>query len=353
MNRIPATIGDVWLGAVEEGLVTYVLSLKPDRIFILTDSNTQALCLPHILTLLPNSIPISVSPGESSKDLDTCKAIWTEFIRNKASRQSLLITLGGGMITDLGGFAASCFQRGISLVHIPTTILAMTDAAIGGKTGVDYEGLKNYIGTIRFPSFIWIDTRWLNTLPPEEFVNGTAEIIKHAIIGSQHLWAQLKGLRNIEEAEWETLLEESIHVKVGIAGKDPYEQGIRKTLNFGHTIGHAIESHSWQSSYHVAHGQAVALGMLVESRMAVEIGLLHHKVCKEIYDRIMQLLSPDLTILPTFEQLEAFMARDKKNLNDKIGFSLPDDIGSCQWNVNVPEEAIIRSLKWLSAQVIA
>jgi 3-dehydroquinate synthase len=253
------------------------------------------------------------------------------------------------MICDMGGFAAACYQRGIRFCHLPTTVLAMTDAAIGGKLGIDFEGFKNYIGLIRPPSFIWIDQSFLDTLPRIEKNSGLAEIVKHGIIGSRSLWELVSGVDHIENMPWGEIFNLSIPVKVNIVEKDLTEQGLRKVLNFGHTIGHGIESYYLAKGQPVTHGQCVALGMMAESKISSSLGLLKTPDFEAIIDVIICLLN--IVPLPDVEDVIPWMMKDKKRSGGKVGFSLPDGIGSCRWDVPVDIEKVRESFDWLHAQV--
>ncbi|MDQ3017869.1 MAG: 3-dehydroquinate synthase, partial [Bacteroidota bacterium] len=249
-------------------------------------------------------------------------------------------------------FTASCFQRGITFAHIPTTVMAMTDAAIGGKTGVDFNSLKNYIGLIRQPAFIWIDPVFLHTLPHLESISGLAEVIKHAIIGNPAIFHLLGKFDSIEEIQWATLFEESIAVKLRIAEADTNEIGLRKTLNFGHTIGHAIESHFLDSEAPLTHGQSITLGMLAEARMAQLLNLLSDNAFQDICNLILHWLEPIRVTLPTFEILKTLIEKDKKKGKAGVGYSLPTAIGSCRWDVQVEEATERESIHWLTTQVL-
>ncbi|HJW29110.1 MAG TPA: 3-dehydroquinate synthase family protein, partial [Saprospiraceae bacterium] len=227
------------------------------NLFILADSNTHQHCVPLLPSPLLTHQAIIIPAGESNKNLEQCQVIWDKLLQHGADRKSILVNVGGGMICDLGGFAASCFQRGIRFVHLPTSLLAMTDAAIGGKTGVDFKGYKNFIGSFRNPEFILIHRPFLNTLPEAEWMSGLAEIIKHAIIGSTYLWNLIDEAQNENDADWEAIIKESVEVKMKVVEADPEEQGERKILNFGHTVGHALESYYLTKGSPISHGQAI------------------------------------------------------------------------------------------------
>jgi 3-dehydroquinate synthase len=255
------------------------------------------------------------------------------------------------MICDIGGFAASCFQRGIRFAHVPTSLLAMADAAIGGKSGVNFEGYKNYIGQIEAPIFTWIDPSFLATLPKIEMINGFAEIIKHAIIASPPLWELISKYEDLESVDWTSILTENTPVKQKITDADPDEKGLRKILNFGHTIGHALESFFMPNDHPMSHGQAVTLGMLAESRIANQMGLLNEADFIRITSLISRLLSPSPVPLPPMDAFRGWLAGDKKKVSGQVGYSLPEGIGSCRWNMIVEDQYLQESMNWLTTHL--
>ncbi len=353
MNIFTSSLGNIYIGDVQDGLKKVIDDYHPLSVFIICDENTAQYCVPKIEHLTDNVQLILTTSGEKNKNLEACRSIWSAMIEKKADRDSIILNVGGGVVCDMGGFAAACFQRGIRFGHIPTTLLSMVDASIGGKLGVDYEGFKNYIGLIQNPSFIWIDPSFLETLPPLEIKSGMAEIVKHAIIGSQSLWDILSGVMTIDELNWAEIIEENIPVKVKIVESDVREHGLRKVLNFGHTIGHALESFYLANRIPVTHGQCVAIGMMVESRMADSMGLLNSTDFESIMEVISRLLSPEVVSLPGVEIVLPWIGGDKKKSKGRVGFSLPDKIGSCGWDIPVEENVIIESFEWVRAQVKA
>lgn len=349
MKTIRSSLGDLYFGGVDEGLQTLISDQNPSTVFILADSQTAELCVPRVLEAIAANVQVIVIPnGEQHKNLDSCRQIWMSMMTGGADRHSLLLNVGGGMICDLGGFAASCYQRGIRFAHIPTSVLAMTDAAIGGKTGIDFNGLKNYIGLMCSPLFIWIDKEFLQTLPEIEFETGSAEIVKHGIVADKKLFELLSEKNALRDLSWEKVLEESVSVKLSIVESDFFEKGKRKVLNFGHTVGHALESFFLQSPHPLTHGQCVSLGMLIESRMAHLLGILNYQDFIAIISLVDRLLNPVQISMPTFEELKPAIARDKKTNSGLTGYSLPDAIGSCRWDVPVEDWVTIESFHWLS-----
>ncbi len=352
MNTYASPLGDIYLGRIRDGLEPVISQLQPSAVLLLADSNTANFCIPLLEPIFLGSECIIIPAGEQHKTLSSCEQIWDSLIRNGTDRSAVVLNVGGGMICDLGGFAASCYQRGIRFGHIPTTLLSMADAAIGGKTGVNFGGYKNYLGRFEAPSFIWIDPIFLETLPVREIKNGLAEIIKHAIIGSHSLWESLNRYETLDSIHWTDILQENILIKKHITEADPHEKGLRKVLNFGHTIGHALESHLLKGLAPISHGQAVTLGMLAESRIANMMGMLDDKDFQAIIELIHRLLGQVEVTLPSIEEIRPWIQGDKKKSSGQVGFSLPDRIGSCGWNIHVEDQVIASGLDWLATQVV-
>ncbi|MGB4848479.1 MAG: 3-dehydroquinate synthase family protein [Saprospiraceae bacterium] len=351
MKIFSSSLGIIYNGDVRDGLKKVIDDHQPLSVFIICDENTSRFCVPKIESFVDNPQIIVTKSGEQNKNLEACRSIWSSLIEKSADRDSMVLNVGGGVVCDMGGFAAACYQRGIRFAHIPTTLLSMADAAIGGKLGVDHDGFKNYIGLIQNPSFIWIDQSFLETLPPLEITSGMSEIVKHAIIGSKSLWDILLGVHSIEELNWAEVFEENIPVKVKIVESDLKEDGLRKVLNFGHTIGHALESFFLAAREPATHGQCVTIGMLVEARISLSMCLLKSADFESITGVISRLLSPEVVSLPGIEMVLPWIGGDKKKSKGRVGFSLPDKIGSCRWGIPVEENMIIDSFEWVRAQV--
>src|ERR1700759_1222416 len=270
-----------------EELARFANSGKYSRVFILTDENTGEHCLPLVTKHFTedNYDLIEVPYGEENKNIDTCTGIWKLLIDFGADRKALMINLGGGVITDMGGFAASTFKRGIDFVQVPTTLLSQVDASVGGKTGIDLDGVKNIIGTFTQPKAVFIEHEFLKTLPPRQILSGLAEMLKHGLIADAAYWNKLK-FSDLESPSAE-LVYHSVEIKNKVVIEDPHEKGIRKSLNFGHTIGHAIETYSLLNDGNpLTHGEAIAAGMICEAQLsAIKIGLSEDEV-KEITEVI-------------------------------------------------------------------
>ena len=303
------------------------------KIFILVDSNTNEYCLPTFLYELVTEIPfeiIEIEAGEQHKNIETCVGIWEALTALQADRKSLFINLGGGVLTDLGGFVAATFKRGIDFIHVPTTLLSMVDAAIGGKTGVDLGVLKNQIGVFQPPKAILIYDQFLSTLPQNQMRSGLAEMLKHGLIQDANYWEQLNHLQDLNEENLLSLIQTSVKIKNDIVTKDPFEKNIRKALNFGHTIGHAIESYflALNPETPVLHGEAIAAGMVIESYLSFKNDLIDFSTYSEIKLRIEQYFEP-LPLNPeNIEAILPYLLHDKKNIDQKIKFVLLNKIGS-------------------------
>ncbi len=302
------------------------------RLFILTDDNTRRLVLPLLSrqsSAAARAYPITVPPGDVNKNLGSLSAIWTVLQQGGANRKSVMINLGGGMITDMGGFAASTFKRGIRFINIPTTLLSAVDAAVGGKTGINFNGLKNEVGVFNEADAVIISTCYFSTLPREELLSGYAEMLKHGLIDSRDSYDRLLSCR-IADADPErllALLRESVMVKRRIVKEDPHENGIRRALNVGHTAGHAFESLAMRRGHPVPHGYAVAWGCVVElvlSHMLTRFPSAElHRFSIYIYENYG---APDISCGDYNELLE-LMHHDKKNTGRDINFTLLADVG--------------------------
>ena len=322
---------------------------NPASVFILVDSITKELCLPLLGNdeYIRQAKIIEIPSGDSHKNIETLAKVWLFLTENGASRKSLMINLGGGMVTDLGGFAASTFKRGMEYINIPTTILGAVDAAVGGKTGINFNGLKNEIGVINSAKSVLIDVDFFKTLDRENFLSGFSEMIKHGLISSPEVWNHILQfpLENIDYNQLSVLLAESIRVKETIVEKDPTEQNIRKALNFGHTIGHAFESYALESGNPVLHGYAVAWGMIAELYLSYKKTGFPKERLQEAIALIKENYGVFYISCKQYDRLYELMTHDKKNEGDgRILFSLLGDIGDIRINVNVEKKEIFEAL---------
>ena len=335
-------------GNLERDLVNAISECEHDRIFVLTDETTQQLCWQKIKNFkaLKNSTPIIIKATDTHKNLDTLSQVWQALSNGGATRHSLMINLGGGMVTDLGGFAASTFKRGIDFINIPTTLLAMVDASVGGKTGINFGGLKNEIGVFSDSRVVIINTQFLDTLDHDNICSGYAEMLKHGLISDERTWAELVtfDLDNPDLNQLQRMVAESIKVKERIVEADPHEHGIRKALNLGHTMGHAIESFAMRRGTPILHGYAVAYGLISELYMsarktAFPTDRMHQTVrfIRENYGT----LNITCDDYPTLIEL---MHHDKKNTSGIINFTLLGNVGDIRINQTANEEEIKEAL---------
>ncbi|WP_420316307.1 3-dehydroquinate synthase [Ekhidna sp.] len=324
---------------INSNLSDAIETMHPDKIAILVDENTKKYCLPHLH--LSVDAQIEIQSGEQHKTLDTCSHIWKQLTAIGCTRKSLLINLGGGVIGDMGGFAASTYKRGMPFINIPTTLLSQVDASVGGKLGIDFEGFKNHIGVFQDPVRVIVNSEFLASLPERELKSGFAEIIKHALIRSEEQWEYLNG-HSFEEMDWNEIIPKSIAIKNEVVEADPREGGIRKILNYGHTVGHALESHFLDSNTPLLHGEAIAWGMILENDIAVEADILE----KRARDEINSFIRSNYELphnLPNYESLNDHLLQDKKNDALGIRFSLLKKIGACAHDVLV-EEALLKKI---------
>ena len=335
-------------GNLERDLVSAISECEHDRIFVLTDETTQQLCWPKIKNFkaLKDCTPIIIKATDTHKNLDTLAEVWQALSNGGATRHSLMINLGGGMVTDLGGFAASTFKRGIDFINIPTTLLAMVDASVGGKTGINFGGLKNEIGVFSDSRFVIINTQFLDTLDHDNICSGYAEMLKHGLISDEHTWAELVtfDLDTPDLSQLQRMVADSIKVKERIVETDPHEHGIRKALNLGHTMGHAFESFAMRRGTPILHGYAVAYGLISELYMsarktAFPTDRMHQTVrfIRENYGT----LNITCDDYPTLIEL---MHHDKKNTSGIINFTLLGNVGDIRINQTANEEEIKEAL---------
>lgn len=330
---------------LEQVLSEAILACKADRTFILTDETTHRLCLPLVknFSCLKDAQEIVIAAGDINKSLEAVSHVWSSLQQGGASRHSLMVNLGGGMVTDLGGFAASTFKRGIHFINIPTTLLAMVDASVGGKTGINFGGLKNEIGVFNNADCVILDTNFLKTLDTENLLSGYAEMLKHGLISTEKHWAELLNFDLDDVGKLGAIVGESVEVKQRIVTEDPTEKGIRKALNLGHTVGHAFESLALQRQP-VLHGYAVAWGLVCELYLSVaKTGFPVDKMrqtVKFIFDNYgrMPITCDD------YPMLLELMTHDKKNVGGQINFTLLGGIGDIRINQTATKAEIEEAL---------
>ena len=364
---------------IEHDLATAVAKSEHDRVFVLTDDTTHECCLPKVAALLAqyDAVPITIAHGDQHKTLAALGDVWTALQQGGATRHSLLINLGGGMVTDLGGFAATTFKRGINFINIPTTLLAMVDAAVGGKTGVNFGGLKNEVGAFADARFVIINTSFLDTLDAENLCSGYAEMLKHALISDERMWAEHVNfdLSQPDLAELQRMVAESIAVKGRIVAEDPHEHGIRKALNFGHTIGHALEEFAMQQATPsggavvstaptnqtsggaaisnapknrpLLHGYAVAFGLIGELYMSARKAGFPTERLHQTARFIRENYAQTEFTCNDYPTLLNLMRHDKKNTSGVINFTLLHNIGDIRINQTATDEEIREALDFI------
>lgn len=333
---------------LEENLSRAIAQCPHDKLFILTDEHTRKLCLPVIegFNCMKEAVSICIGAGDVHKNVETLVHVWQELGNNGATRHSLMINLGGGMVTDLGGFAASTFKRGIKYINIPTTLLAMVDASVGGKTGINFNGLKNEIGVFSPAKSVLIDTEFLKSLDKENILSGYAEMLKHGLISTTEHWADLLkfDMGEIDYQALQTLVAKSVQIKENIVEQDPFEKGIRKALNLGHTVGHAFESLALEAGRPVLHGYAVAWGIVCELYFShIRVGFPKDKL-----RQTLQFIKANYGIFvfdcKQYDRLYEFMTHDKKNSAGIINFTLMGEVGDIRINQSATKEEIMDML---------
>lgn len=311
------------------------------QVVLLTDANTRRHCYPLVQPHLPPHQVIEVQPGEDFKNLDTCIKVWEQMTSLAMDRHGLMVVLGGGVLGDLGGFCAATYKRGIDFVLLPTTLLAQVDASIGGKLGIDFQNFKNHIGVFQLPVATLITDRFLATLPHRELRSGFAEVIKHCIISDRKMWDEIRK-NDLAGQDWTSAIRHSVAFKSKVVAEDPKEKGLRKILNFGHTVGHAVETYFMETADRLFHGEAIAVGMIAESFIAKQKNLISGQEEREITDYVTSIYGrPEI---PDDPKILDNMRQDKKNKGNKILMALPKGIGNAIWDIEVDEGLIKESL---------
>lgn len=352
MNSILST--DYYVHFQENGyqnLRNYLKENFHSTIFILVDNNTKKHCLPYFLEQVKNTADfeiIEIKAGEVYKNIETCSNIWNRLTELGGDRKSLVINLGGGVITDMGGFVAATFKRGIKFINIPTTLLSMVDASVGGKTGIDLGVLKNQVGLFSNPEMVLIDIAFLKTVSNREMRSGLAEIVKYGITFDQNIWETLKPLKDIDFTIIKDLVYRSIEIKNDVVLKDLKENNLRKALNFGHTIGHAIESYFLENDTKEAltHGEAIAIGMVVELYYSSKLFDFPIRKTAELKNFVIDFYGKIEIEKSDFEPIIKLMQYDKKNVNGKVNFVLLENLETCKMDVLVADTLLVEGLEY-------
>ena len=337
-----------------EELNNYLKDNGFSKIFIIVDNNTHDHCLPHFMSKLETDLDceiIEIEAGEVNKNIDTCVGVWNALSELGADRKSLIINVGGGVVTDLGGFVACTFKRGLKYINVPTSLLAMVDASVGGKTGVDLGALKNQVGVISSGDMVLVDTSFLDTLPQNQLKSGLAEMLKHGLIYDQLYWNKFLDLSNLSLIDLDDLIHASVQIKNTIVTADPYEHGLRKTLNFGHTLGHAVESYylSETDKEQLLHGEAIAIGMIMETYISAELlgfPKQEMEIIKETFLKIFNKVSIDAS---DYDAIIELLKYDKKNEHGNINFVLLENIGVPKIDCLVENDLLIKAFEYYNS----
>lgn len=329
----------------------YLRQTEYSALIVITDTNTKTYCLPVLLEKIKPITPthvLHISSGEAHKTLDSCLVLWKELSAINSDRKTIIINLGGGVVTDLGGFVASTFLRGIRFINVPTSLLSMVDASVGGKTGVDFQGIKNQIGVINHPEMVVIDTDFLTTLPKEHFNSGIAEMLKHGLIADAAHWHRLSENEICISAALESLIGDSVAIKNKIVLQDPNEKKLRKVLNFGHTLGHAIESYFLVSHEKktLLHGEAIAIGLILECFISAKLFNFQEKTLVTLTEIIFRYFKKISFTPEDIKHIISLLKHDKKNSDGNINFVLLDDISQPELDCKVPEELIYEAFAY-------
>lgn len=326
-------------------LLNFLQKKNYSELAVLADHNTATQCYPILAPALPKHTLIQVGAGEEFKNLSTCAVIWQELTNLKLDRHACVIVLGGGVLGDMGGFCAATYKRGVDFILVPTTLLAQTDASIGGKLGIDFDNFKNHIGVFQQPALTLLHSGFLKTLPLAELRSGFAEIIKHTLISDKAMWNEISR-HPLEKQDWTKLVKHSVAFKARVTTEDPKEKGLRKILNAGHTIGHAVESYLLASGHRILHGEAIAIGLIAEGYIAVQRGLLSENDVQEISRYILMVFEKVSLTDQQIEDAATLTVQDKKNKGNRILCVLQDGIGNARWDQEISLDEVKRALSF-------
>ena len=355
MKKIKTNHYDIFISNQNSSLINKFISKnKYSKVFILVDSNTNKYCLDLFLEKHLIGIDfkiVKINEGEKNKNTKNLYSAWTKISKLGGDRNSLLINLGGGLVLDLGGFVASTYNRGIDFINVPTTLLSIVDASIGGKVGINIGRLKNQVGVFNYPKLILIDTSFLETLPKREINSGFAEMLKHGLIFEKNYYKTLSELKNIDSKLSTELIYNSIKIKNEVVNRDPKEKNFRKILNFGHTLGHAIESHflGKKKAKNLLHGEAISIGMILESYISYKILKLPYEQCKNIKQTINNNFKKVKINKEDLKSIVRLIKFDKKNRGEKVLFVLLYEIGKIKIDIEVPKKIVIESFEFYNS----
>jgi 3-dehydroquinate synthase len=340
----------VQIGPIAETLSQYLSDKNYSKVMILVDQNTKKHCYESVKPLLPAHKVIQIKAGEENKNLETCSYIWEQMTENELDRHSLLVNLGGGVIGDMGGFCAATYKRGIDFIQIPTTLLSQVDASVGGKLGIDFQGFKNHLGVFTLPNAVLIDKEFLKSLPERELRSGFAEIIKHCLIQDATKWKEIRIL-DLDQQNLGDLIQHSVEIKKQVVTADPTEKGLRKILNFGHTLGHAIETFFLdKGKKRLLHGEAIAAGMIAEAYIGFQKGMVNEDELAQIEEFIYAVYGT-VNIDPNdFEAIIKLTQQDKKNKGKLVRASILKGIGDCAYDISLSKTDMKKALAYYSGK---
>jgi len=337
----------VQIAPISVSLSQFLSSNSYSKIIVLVDEKTNKYCFPLIEKLLPKDyLKIQIKSGEKNKNLNTCEHIWMALTKANVDRHALLINLGGGVIGDMGGFCASTYKRGIDFIQVPTTLLSQVDASVGGKLGIDFHGFKNHIGVFQLPKTVLVDPAFINTLSDAEKRSGFAEIIKHCFIRDVQQWEMIKKQEWFEN-DFAHLIAHSIEIKKKVVEEDPKEKGLRKILNFGHTLGHAVETFLLDKGKRkILHGEAIAVGMIAEAFLSMKRGLISKQELEDIEIYLFETYGSVSISLKEIDEIVSLTLQDKKNKGKEVLFSLLTGIGDCGYDIPVSKKEMKEAMEF-------
>lgn len=328
---------------VQNSLKEFFTEKNYAQVAVLVDENTKEHCYPLVQEHLPDHLLIEINSGEVNKNLRTCEHIWQQMTDHHFNRKALMVNLGGGVIGDMGGFCAVTYKRGIDFINIPTTLLAAVDANIGGKLGIDFGKFKNHLGFFQDPNEVFIDSRFLASLDERELRSGFAEVIKHGLIVDKDYFHEVSQ-KGLAQDNWNAVIAHSVHIKHEVVKQDPKESGLRKILNFGHSVGHAIESFYLGTENHLLHGEAIAVGMICEAFLSKKLLGLSEAELETISSTLKNLYPEPQIYKADFTSIIKLMYQDKKNTNSFLNHSLLYEIGRAGYDIAVDEKDVMDSL---------
>lgn len=336
-------MSSVLIASITESLPAFLAQNNFSSVATIVDNHTYRYCYPVLKAILPKHTLIRIKSGEEQKNLATCETIWEALTAANFDRHSLVLNVGGGVIGDMGGFCAATYKRGISFVQIPTTLLSQVDASVGGKLGIDFQGFKNHIGVFKLPDAVLIDPEFLKTLPEAELRSGFAEIIKHCLIADAAKWEEIRRY-DLHEQNWTDLVAHSVAVKQRVVEQDPTEKGLRKILNFGHTLGHAVETYFLTKvgqgagkglKGRLLHGEAIAVGMIMEAYIAYKKQMITEKLLAQIEEYLFSVYGRVNLVDADVDPILSLTLQDKKNKGKQVRMALLDGAGSCAYDIPV------------------